>query len=146
MTWTHLCVLIWRQTFLTGVAGRTRPTTFLWTLCQTNEWTTSIMFQRWWRGCGAGDRRGGKGWGQKHINMVKACQMISWRMKNGPHFIIIRDTVTNVVALHSLHQAPLYDHNLTSLAWFLWDVACLSMLFILEVLCTACYAEHLNNK
>ncbi len=66
------------------------------------------------------------------------CQMLSWRTKNWPHFINISDTVTNVIPLHSVHQAPSYEPNLTLLAWFLRDLAYLSMLFILEVVCTAC--------
>ncbi len=74
------------------------------------------------------------------------CQMLSWRTKNWSHFINIWDTVTNVIPLCSVHQAPSYEHNLILLAWILQDLAYLSMLFILEVLCTACSAEHLKNK
>ena len=33
----------------------------------------------------------------------KVCQMFSWWMKNGPHFINIRETVTNAVPLHSVN-------------------------------------------
>ena len=41
----------------------------------------------------------------------KVRQMLSWRMKNGPHFINIWDIVTNVVPSYSLYQAPLYEPN-----------------------------------
>ncbi len=81
-----------------------------------------------------------------HDQMHIVCQMLFWRTKNWPHFINICDTVTTLVPLHSVHQAPSYGPNVTLLAWFLRDLAYLSMLFILEVLCTACSAEHLKNK
>ncbi len=74
------------------------------------------------------------------------CQVLSRRTKNWSHFINIWDTVTNVVPFCSVYQAPSYEPNLTLLSWFLQDLAFLSMLFILEVLCTACSAEHLKNK
>ncbi len=74
---------------------------------------------------------------QMHVKVTIVCQMLSWRTKEWPHFINIWDTVTNVVPLHSVHQAPSYEHILTLLAWFLLDLAFLSMLFIREVLCTA---------
>ncbi len=63
--------------------------------------------------------------------------MLSWQTKNRHHLINICDTVRNVVPVHSVHQAPSYEHILTLRAWFLRDLAYLSMLFILEVLCTA---------
>ncbi len=62
------------------------------------------------------------------------CQILSWRTKNRPYFISVLDTVTVVVPLHSVYQAPSYGPILTLLAWFLLDLAYLSMLFILEVL------------
>ncbi len=74
------------------------------------------------------------------------CQMLSWQTKNSSHFINIWDTVTNVVPLHSVHQAQSYEPILTLLAWFLQDLAYLSMLFILEVLCTACRIITCSNK
>ena len=55
-------------------------------------------------------------------------------------------TDTNRVPLGSVYQVPSYEPNLTFLAWFLRDLAYLSMLFILEVLCTTGSAEHLKNK
>ncbi len=67
----------------------------------------------------------------------KVCQMLSWRTKNSSHFINIWDTVTNLVPLHSVYQAPSYELILTFLAPFPTELAYLSMLFILEVLCTA---------
>ena len=76
------------------------------------------------------------------LSGVEVCQMLSWRSKNGPHSNNIWDTVTNLVPLHSVHQAPSYEPILTLLAPFLTEFAYLSMLFILEVLC----AEHLKNK
>ncbi len=76
----------------------------------------------------------------------KVCQMLSWRTKNSLHSINIWDTVTNVVPLHSVDQAPSYEPSFTLLAGFLRNFAFLSMLFILEVLCTVCSAEHLKNK
>ncbi len=81
-----------------------------------------------------------------HFMPPKVCQMLFWQTKNGPHFTNIWDTVTNVVPLHSVHQAPSYEPNLIFLAQFPTELAYLSMLFILEVLCTACSAEHLKNK
>ena len=69
------------------------------------------------------------------------CQMLLWRTKNRPCLIN-----TNIITLHPVHQAPSYGSILTLLAWFLQYLAYLSMLFIIEVLCTACSAEHLNNK
>ena len=49
----------------------------------------------------------------------------------------ISEIVTNVIPLCSVYQAPSYGPNLTLLAWFLRDLAYFSMLFSLEVLCTA---------
>ena len=53
-------------------------------------------------------------------------QYLGYRHKCGP--------------LCSVHQAPSDEPNLTLQAWFLRDLAYLSMLFILQVL------EHLKNK
>ena len=49
----------------------------------------------------------------------------------------IWDTVTRVVPLCSVYQAPSYESNLKLLAWCLPEFAYLSMLFILETVCTA---------
>ena len=49
---------------------------------------------------------------------AKVCQMLPWRTKNWPHFINIWDTVTNVIPLCSLYQAPSYESNHTLLAPF----------------------------
>ncbi len=65
------------------------------------------------------------------------CQMLSWRTENSLHSINIWDTVSNVVPLCSVSQAPSYEPNLTFLAPFPTELAYLSMLFILEVVCTA---------
>ncbi len=61
------------------------------------------------------------------------CQVLSWQTKNSLYFINIRDTVTNMVPLHSVDLAPSCEHILTLLAWFLRDLAYLSMLFILDI-------------
>ncbi len=61
---------------------------------------------------------------------TEACQMLSWRTKNWPYSINIWDTVTKVLPLFSVYQAPSYESNLTLLTWFLSDFAYLSMLFI----------------
>ncbi len=53
---------------------------------------------------------------------------------------------TNMVSLYSVYQAPSYEPNLTFLATFSTELAYLSMLFILDVLCTAGSAEHIKNK
>ena len=58
----------------------------------------------------------------------------------------IWDIVTNVVPLYVVYQAPPYEPNLKLLAPFPTELAYLSMLFILEELCTACSAEDLKNK
>ena len=74
----------------------------------------------------------------QHILMPKVCKMISWWMKNSLHSINIWDIVINAVPLCSVHQAPSYEPKLTSLAWLLPEFPYLSMIFILEVVCTAC--------
>ncbi len=73
--------------------------------------------------------------------------MLSWRTKNSSHLINISDTDTNMVSLYSVYQAPSYEPNLTFLAPFPTELAYLSMLFIFDVLCTACSAEtsRINN-
>ncbi len=53
-----------------------------------------------------------------HHHIYEVCQMLSWRTKNGPHFINFLDTVTNVVPLCSVHQAPSYVPIVTFLAPF----------------------------
>ncbi len=63
--------------------------------------------------------------------------MLSWRTKNPLYSINIQDTVTNVVLLCSLYQAPSNEPNLTFQAPFPTDLAYLSMLFILVMACTA---------
>ncbi len=78
--------------------------------------------------------------------LPKVSEMLSWSTKNPLHSINIWDTVTKVVPLCSLYQAPSYEPNLTLLAWYLPDITYLSMLFILEMVCTACSADHLKNK
>ncbi len=72
--------------------------------------------------------------------------MLSWRTKNSSDFINICDTVTNLIPLCSVYEASSYESILTFLAPFPTELAYLSMLFILEVLCTAGSAEHLKNK
>ena len=39
-----------------------------------------------------------------------------------------------------------YESNLTLLAFFPPEIAYLGMLFIIEMVCTACSADHLKNK
>ncbi len=80
------------------------------------------------------------------MNCGEVCQMLSRRTKNSSYFINIQDTDTKVVPLHSAHQAPSYEPILTFLAPFPTELAYLSMLFILDVLCTACSAEQIKNK
>ena len=43
-------------------------------------------------------------------------------------------------------MAPSYEPNPTLPAFFLPEIAYLSMLSILELVCTACSADHLKNK
>ncbi len=50
--------------------------------------------------------------------VIKVCQMLSWRTKNWPHSINIWDTVTHVLPLCSVYQAPSYESHLTLLAAF----------------------------
>ncbi len=45
---------------------------------------------------------------------------------------------------YHIYKAPSYEFNLTLLVWFLPDFAYLSMLFILEMICTACSADNLK--
>ena len=59
-------------------------------------------------------------------------QMLSWRTKNSLYCINIWDTVTNVLLLCSVLQAPSYEPSLTLLTPFSIDLAYLSMLFILD--------------
>ncbi len=70
-------------------------------------------------------------------------QMLSWWTKNSLHSIQYLNTVTKVLPLCSVCQAPSYESNLTLLTPFPTELAYLSMLFILEVVCTA---YHLKNK
>ena len=74
------------------------------------------------------------------------CQMSSWWTKNSLHSINTRDTVTNLVPSCSVHQAPVYESNLTLLAPVPTKFAYLSIVFILEMICTACIADHLKDK
>ncbi len=76
-----------------------------------------------------------------HDDFCKVCQMLSWRTKNWPHFINIRDTFTNVVPLHSVYQAPSYEPTLTFLAPF--PRVCL---FEYVIYSWRASAEHLKNK
>ena len=50
------------------------------------------------------------------------------------------------VPMCSVCQVPSYGPNLTLLALFSAELAYLSMLFILEMIHTACSADHLKNK
>ncbi len=68
----------------------------------------------------------------------RVCQMLSWCTKNSLHSINIWDTVSDVLPLCSVYQAPSYEPNLAFLGQFPMELACLSMLFIHEVVCTAC--------
>ena len=74
-----------------------------------------------------------------HATCVKwqtnVSQMLSWWMKSWSHSISIWDTVTKVVPLCSVCQAPSYESNLTLLAPFPTGLANLSILFILEMVC-----------
>ena len=76
----------------------------------------------------------------------KVCQMLSGQTKNSLYSLNIQDAVTNVVPLCSVCQAPSYEMNLTFLTPFATELSHLSMLFILEVLCTTGTGEHLQNK
>ena len=63
-------------------------------------------------------------------------QMLSWWTKNSLHSINIGDIVTKVVSLCSVYRVPFYESNFTFLASFPTKLAYLSMLVILEVVCT----------
>ena len=76
----------------------------------------------------------------------KVCQMLFCWMENSLHSINIWDTTTKVIPLCSLYQTPSYELNLTLLALFLPKFRYLSMLIILQVVCTAFSADHLKNK
>ena len=69
--------------------------------------------------------------------VAKVCQILSRSTENSRHSINIWDTVTKMLPLCSLYQASSYEPSLTLLAWFLSEFAHLSMLFVLEVVCTA---------
>ena len=73
-------------------------------------------------------------------------QMLSWWKKKSLYSINIQDTVTNVVPLCSVHQAPSYAPNFTFVAPFPTELVYLSMLFIFEVVCTACSTDHVKKK
>ena len=77
---------------------------------------------------------------------AKVGQMLSWSTTNSSHSINIRDIVTQVVLLYSLHQAPTYEPNFTLLAPLSMMLAHLSMLFLWELGYTACSAHQLKNK
>ncbi len=81
-----------------------------------------------------------------HFTANIVCQMLSWWTKSSLHSINIQDTFTNVLLLCSVCQAPCYEHNLTMLVPFPTELAYLSIIFILEVVCTACSADHLKNR
>ena len=78
--------------------------------------------------------------------IIRVCQMLSWWTKNSYHSINIRDIVRQVVPRYSVHQAPTYEPNLTLLAPLSAMLAHFSMLFILELACTAGSAGQLKNK
>ena len=69
-------------------------------------------------------------------------QMVSWWTKHWPHPINIRDTVTNVVPLCSIYQAPSYEHSLILLSPFSTLLAHSILLIVLEISRT----DHLGNK
>ncbi len=56
------------------------------------------------------------------------------------------NTVTYGAPLCSVYSAPSYVSNLTLLAPFSTELAYLSMLFILDMVCTAGSADHLKNQ
>ena len=80
------------------------------------------------------------------ISSDKVCQMLTWWTKNSLHSINIWDTFTNMVPWCSVYKAPFIESNLTLLAPFPTQLAYLSMLYILEIVCNACSADHLKNK
>ena len=55
----------------------------------------------------------------------------------GPHFTNICDTVTNVLLLHPVYQAPSCEPSLILLTRFTTLLAYLNTLLILEMACTA---------
>ncbi len=63
-------------------------------------------------------------------------QMLSWWTKNSLHIINIWDTVTKVLPLCSVFQAPSHESNLTLLAPFATEFPYLSMIFILGMVQT----------
>ena len=69
------------------------------------------------------------------IHGTKDCQMLSWWTNNSLHSINIWDAITKVLPYCSLYHLPSHESNLTLLAWFLPDLAYLSMLFIFEMVC-----------
>ena len=71
------------------------------------------------------------------------CQLLLWWTKNLPYSTNSWDTVTKVVILCSISQAPSHEPNCTLLELFPTDLVYLNMLFILEM---ACSAGHLKNK
>ncbi len=72
--------------------------------------------------------------------------MLSRGTKSSLHSINIRDAFTKVLPLCSLYQVLCYEPNLSLLAPLHKELAYFSMLFILEVVCTAGSADHLKNK
>ena len=81
-----------------------------------------------------------------HQLMTKVCQILSRWTKNSLHPINIYDTVTKVLPSCSVYRAPSYEPNFALLEWFLSELAYLSMLFILEVVCRVGSEDHLKNK
>ena len=79
----------------------------------------------------------------KTILESKVYQMLSRYMKNSLNSLNIWDTVTKVLLLCSVHQAPSYGPNLTLLVPFPTEFPYLSMLFILGMVCSE---DHLKNK
>ena len=55
------------------------------------------------------------------VLLAKVCQMLSWWTNNSHYSINSRDTVSKVLPLCSLHQAPSYEPNPTLLA-SLWEI------------------------
>ena len=70
--------------------------------------------------------------------------MLSWWTKKSLRSINIWNTITNMLPLCSVHQAPSYESNITLLAPFPTELAYLNMLYILEMVCTAC-SDHMQH-
>ena len=67
-------------------------------------------------------------------------QMLLWWTNNSPHFIKVWDIVSKVVSSCLVDKVPFLELTSTVRSWFLQKMANLSMLFILEMVCTSCVA------